>query len=149
MPEFSMIYVVYAGAALTGIMIAEAVYLLYAGRNDRRAAINRRMKLQEKKISQEQVLMQLRKERGAEGGSSLFSLDRFRSLRAQSGLITPLPRFLMTTSGVAVALTFVLVWYGLPLTYALAAMPVLCWRFHVQRFMRTNVVVLFPEAVQP
>ncbi|TGV95511.1 type II secretion system protein F, partial [Mesorhizobium sp. M2D.F.Ca.ET.145.01.1.1] len=44
---FSAIYVVYAGAALTGIMVAEAVYLLYAGRSDKRTAINRRMKLQE------------------------------------------------------------------------------------------------------
>ena len=32
------------------------------------------MKLQENKISQEQVLIQLRKERGLEGGASLFSL---------------------------------------------------------------------------
>ena len=69
MSGFSMIYVIYAGAALTGIMIAEAFYLLYAGRSDRRAAINRRMKLQENKISQEQVLIQLRKERGLGGGT--------------------------------------------------------------------------------
>ena len=64
MSGFSVVYVIYAAAALTGIMIAEAFYLLYAGRSDRRAAINRRMKLQENKISQEQVLIQLRKERG-------------------------------------------------------------------------------------
>ena len=30
--NFSAIYVVYAAAALTGIMIAEGCYLLYAGR---------------------------------------------------------------------------------------------------------------------
>ena len=82
---FSTIYVVYAAAALTGIMIAEAFYLLYAGRSDSRTAINRRMKLQESKISQEQVLIQLRKERGLDGGASLFSLDQFRTLRTQSG----------------------------------------------------------------
>ena len=72
------LYVIYAGAALTGIMIAEAFYLLYAGRADRRTAINRRMKLQEGKISQEQVLIQLRKERGLDGRRSLFSLERLR-----------------------------------------------------------------------
>ena len=43
MPEISAIYMFYAGAAITGIMIAEAVFLLFAGRRDRRAAINRRM----------------------------------------------------------------------------------------------------------
>ncbi|TIW85978.1 MAG: type II secretion system protein F, partial [Mesorhizobium sp.] len=72
---FSPIYVVYAAAALTGIMIAEGLYLLYAGRSDKRTAINRRMKLAENKISQEQVLIQLRKERGIDGRSSVFSLD--------------------------------------------------------------------------
>ena len=75
------LYVVYAGAALFGIMIAEAIYMLYAGKQDRRATINRRVKLQEKKISQEQVLIQLRKERGLDGGGSPFSLDRFTSGR--------------------------------------------------------------------
>ena len=56
----SAVYVIYAGAAMTGIMIAEALFLLYAGRSERRAAINRRMRLQEEsKLSQEQVLIVL------------------------------------------------------------------------------------------
>ena len=93
-------------AALTGIMIAEAFYMLYAGRSDRRAAINRRMKLQENKISQEQVLIQLRKERGLEGGARCFRFDRFRTLRTQSGLVMPMPHFLMITSGVAAGTGF-------------------------------------------
>ena len=59
--------------------------------------INRRMKLQESKISQEQVLIQLRKERGLDGGASLFSFDRFRALRTQSGLVMPMPQFLTIT----------------------------------------------------
>jgi tight adherence protein B len=149
-----MIYLIYAGAALTGIMIAEAIYLLYAGRNDRRAAINRRMKLQEKKISQEQVLMQLRKERGLEGGSSFLSLDRFRTLRAQSGLVTPLPRFLMTTSGLALAITFIAIWYGLPKLYALAMLPALCLVIPLMalKFLRGRRHKLFgiqlPEALE-
>ena len=72
------LYLFYALIGLCAVMIAEAVYLLYAGSKDRRAAINRRMKLQEKKLSQEQVLIQLRKERGLDGRGSLFSLERFR-----------------------------------------------------------------------
>ena len=86
MSGFSLVYVIYAAAALTGIMIAEAFYMLYAGRSDRRAAINRRMKLQENKISQEQVLIQLRKERGLEGGASLLFV---RSLSRAAHPIRP------------------------------------------------------------
>lgn len=98
---FGMIWIVYGAAALTGIMIAEAVYLLYSGTREKRQAINRRMKLKEKKLSQEQVLIQLRKERGVDGGRSIFSLEGLRALRTQSGLTMPLPRFLMVTTGAA------------------------------------------------
>ncbi|MDW6022737.1 type II secretion system F family protein [Mesorhizobium sp. BAC0120] len=149
-----MLYLVYAGAALTGIMVAEAVYLLYASRSDRRAAINRRMKLQERKISQEQVLIQLRKERGLDGGSSLFSLERFRALRAQSGLIMPLPRFLMTTSAVAAGIAMLAVWYGLPMLHATVLLLVLAFVIPLMtlRFLRKRRHKLFgiqlPEALE-
>jgi tight adherence protein B len=115
----SEIWIIYGGAAICGVMIAEAFFMLYAGRADRRTAINRRMKLQDKKISQEQVLIQLRKERGLDGGRSIFSLDRLRALRTQSGLVMPLPRFLMITSGIAVAIVMGAMWKGLPALYAL------------------------------
>ena len=52
--------VIYAAAALAGILIAEAVYLLLAGSKEKRTAVNRRMRLQEKQLSQQQVLVQLR-----------------------------------------------------------------------------------------
>ena len=119
----SMLYLIYGGVALSGIMVAEALYLLYAGQADRRTSINRRMKLQDGKLSQEQVLIQLRKERGGEGGS-LFSLDCLRRLRAQSGLVMPLPRFLGITTGIAFAAALLAVWFGLPLIAALAVLLV-------------------------
>lgn len=151
---FSPIYVVYAAAALTGIMIAEGCYLLYAGRSDKRAAINRRMKLAENKISQEQVLIQLRKERGIDGGGSIFSLDRFRALRTQSGMTTPLPKFLMITSGIALALALVAIWKGLPLLFGLIVLLVLLPVLPVMalRFMRKRRHKRFgmqlPEALE-
>ena len=126
---FSPVYVIYAAAALTGIMIAEGVFLLYAGRSDKRTAINRRMKLAENKISQEQVLIQLRKERGLEGGGSIFSLDRFRALRTQSGMVMPLSKFLTITSGIAAAIALAGIFKGLSLLFGLvlflALVPVL------------------------
>ena len=42
------LYVVYAAAAICGIMIAEAAYLLLAQNADKRDAINRRMKISKK-----------------------------------------------------------------------------------------------------
>lgn len=151
---FSAIYVIYAGAGLTGIMIAEAFYLLYAGHRDRRMAINRRMKLQEKKLSQEQVLIQLRKERGMDGGASMLSLDRIRELRIQSGMVLPLPKFLLITSGLALGICLFAASYGLPLIIALAVLPVMCLVFPIMtlRFLRKRRHKMFgmqlPEALE-
>ncbi|MBW8909190.1 MAG: type II secretion system F family protein [Mesorhizobium sp.] len=149
----SPIYAVYAAAALTGIMIAEGLYLLYAGRSDKRTAINRRMKLSENKISQEQVLVQLRKERGLDGGSR-FSLDRFRALRTQSGMTMPLSKFLMMTSGAAAALVLVAIWYGLSLLSGLVlfcvlvpVLPVMTMRWMRKRRHKRFGIQL-PEALE-
>ncbi|TIT61063.1 MAG: type II secretion system protein F, partial [Mesorhizobium sp.] len=151
---FSAIYVVYAGAALTGIMVAEAVYLLYASRSDKRTAINRRMKLQENKISQEQVLIQLRKERGLDAGTSLFSPDRFRALRTQSGMVMPLSKFLTITCGVAMAMTLFAISRGLPLLMGLILfvmlvplLPVMAMRSMRKRRLKRFGMQL-PEALE-
>ncbi|MEW6630460.1 MAG: type II secretion system F family protein [Pseudomonadota bacterium] len=151
---FSPIYAVYAAAALTGIMIAEGCYLLYAGRSDKRTAINRRMKLQESKISQEQVLIQLRKERGVDGGWSRFSFDGLRALRTQSGMTMPLPRFLLITSGVALGLALVAVWYGFSLlaglilfTVLLPVLPVMAMRF-LRKRRHKRFGLQLPEALE-
>ena len=70
---FTSVHLIYLLAALSGIMLAEAVYLLYSGKNEKRAALNRRLRMQESKLSNEQVLIQLRKERGV--SKSGFSLN--------------------------------------------------------------------------
>ncbi|WP_127523328.1 type II secretion system F family protein [Mesorhizobium sp. Z1-4] len=123
---FGMIWIVYGAAALTGIMIAEAIYLLYSGTREKRQAINRRMKLKEKKLSQEQVLIQLRKERGVEKGHSAFSVQGLRALRTQSGLTMPLPRFLMITTGLAFAGGFAGILIGLSPLIAAGLVVALC-----------------------
>ena len=120
------IWLVYGGAALAGIMIAEAFFLLYSGSRDKRQAINRRMKLQEKKLTQEQVLIQLRKERGVEDGHSAFSMQGIRALRTQSGLTMPLPRFLLVTTACAMAIGFALIISGMSFLVALPVVAVSC-----------------------
>ena len=60
-PQIDTIWVIYAAAGLSGVMVAEAIYLLYAGQADRRTAINRRLRLREgSKLSQRDILIQLR-----------------------------------------------------------------------------------------
>jgi tight adherence protein B len=129
------------------------VYLLIAARTDKRDAVNRRMKLREKKLSQQQVLVQLRKERGIEG-RRLFSLNGLRRLRTQSGVVTPMPRFMAITSGVAMGLVLALSWLGVPFSYALLVWPVLALALPilVLRFLRNRRHKLFgiqlPEALE-
>jgi tight adherence protein B len=148
------LYFIYASAAVAGIMIAEAIYLLYAGRSDRRAAINRRMKLQERKLSQEQVLIQLRKERGVDGRSSLFSLAGLRRLRMQSGLTKPLPQFLGITSGVALGIALFLLWFGISVRIAALSVPVLSMALPIMalKFLRKrrhkHFGLQLPEALE-
>jgi len=148
------LYLIYICAAVAGIMIAEAAFLLYAGRSDRRSAINRRMKLQEGKFSQEQVLIQLRKERGLEGRRSLFSLSGLRRLRTQSGLTKPLPHFLGMTSGAALGIALLLVWFGVSVKIAIVAVPILCLFLPVMtlKFLRNrrhkHFGIQLPEALE-
>jgi len=148
-----VLHLIYAGAALTGILIAEAVYLMLAGRGEKRVAINRRMHLQEKKLTQQQVLVQLRKERGVEG-RSLFSLDGLRRLRTQSGVVMPMPKFLGITSAVSLGLVLGLASLGLPLRFAVLVWPALCLVVPVValRFLRSRRHKMFgiqlPEALE-
>ncbi len=89
-------WVIYAFAAICGIIIAETVFLLFAGNNDKRATINRRIKLKDNKMSQRDVLVQLRKERGMDNGRhSVFSMAKLRNLKTQSGLRMSLGKFVL------------------------------------------------------
>lgn len=148
------IHLIYATAALAGIMLAEAVYLLLAARSDRRTAINRRMRLQDGKMSQEQVLIQLRKERGVGAGRRLFSLDRLRDLRTQSGILMSLPRFLLVTTGIAAVVAIAAVYFlGSPRIGVLAfpplamGLPVVALR-HLRKKRLKTFGVQLPEALE-
>ncbi|MGL4489189.1 MAG: type II secretion system F family protein [Rhizobiaceae bacterium] len=133
------LYVVYAAAALFGIIIVETIYLLMAQNADQRKAVNRRMNIKKTAVSQQDVLIQLRKERGLEQGRfSLFSLKSLRVLRTQSGLSMPMPKFMGITTLAAFGISlFYAFKTGANLNAALA-FPVLCLLipFFVLRRMR-------------
>lgn len=118
------IYVVYAAAALCGIMIAETGYLLFTSNSDSRETINRRVRLQAKEVSQKDVLVQLRKERGLEGsGFPLFSFKSIKRLRVHSGITMPIPHFLAFTTIAAIAIAAVIAYIWSKPLFGLFAAP--------------------------
>ena len=120
------LYFVYAAAAMFGIIVAEGAYLLVAQKADHRAAVNRRMKIAEKQITQQDVLIQLRKERGLDkGGFSVMSLKWLQRLRIQSGLIMALPKFLAITTFVALGSAIVINYKTNSNLSAVLAFPIL------------------------
>ncbi len=147
------IYLVYALAALAAVIVVETVFLLVSAQNDKRQAINRRMHLSQKAVSQQHVLQLLRKERSSEGSMRLFSLYWLRALRAQSGMRMALPRFLAITTAIAVAFGGVLIFKGYSLAIALGAARVLSGVIPVMalRSMRKRRLKVFgiqlPEAL--
>ncbi len=125
MAMFETIHVIYAAAAITGILIAEAGYLVFSGRHDRKQSINRRLKLQDGKITQKQVFMQLRKERGDASGlsKSLMELGWLKTLRTQSGIAMSLGRLFAICFSVALAIALGLIVYGLSWPMSLMVVP--------------------------
>jgi tight adherence protein B len=72
--------------ALCAVMIAEAIYLMFASANEQRTVINRRLKVGDHEISHEKILLQLRKERGLdESGGWRLPVQWLNKLILQSG----------------------------------------------------------------
>jgi tight adherence protein B len=120
------IYVVYAAAALCGIILAETAFLLFTRNSGKRDSINRRMRLKAKEVSQRDVLVQLRKERGVDASRlSLFSLKSIQQLRVQSGLTMAMPKFLGATTASALLMATLVAYSSGNILYGLGAAPVL------------------------
>jgi tight adherence protein B len=146
-------YAVYTFAASSGIILAEAAYLLLARGTATRRAVNRRMRLQQRNVNQKEVLVQLRKERGLDGSSNLSPIAMLRTLRTQSGMTMPLVTFLMITTAIALAVGVLGGLYvnrlhiGIMAAAALIpAIPVLVLRF-LRKSRHKKFGVQLPEAL--
>ena len=107
-------------------MLAETAFLLFARGNDRRDAINRRMRIKAKEVSQRDVLVQLRKERGLEGSRfSFLSMKSFEQLRTQSGVTMDMPKFFAATTLAALIISGLIGYFSNSLIYGLLSVPVL------------------------
>ena len=92
-------YLVYLFAAAAGVIMAETAYLAMSANSGRRRAVNRRMRLNENKLSQKDVLHQLRKERGLDDDRRDTSLTRMLyRMRLQAAMKMPLPQFAALTT---------------------------------------------------
>ena len=73
--DLNPLYVFYIAAALAGVLAAEGFYLLVSNTRDYRSRVNRRLEISGKDASREQVLVQLRRERGLSAdGDSVFGV---------------------------------------------------------------------------
>jgi tight adherence protein B len=98
----------YLFAAVTVVLVAEAVYLLFFSAASYRSNVNRRLRLMNNQVDRQAILIQLRRERGLTGtGDFRLPLVYLNRLILQSGLSMGLVKF-----GIASAVAAVMVFVG-------------------------------------
>ena len=103
-PEIDPLYLFYAFAVLGAVLAVEAVYLMVHDTKSYRNRVNRRLAVSAREGSREQVLVQLRRERGltAEGGFAM-PVRWFNRLVVQSGVRVSGGRAGLAVGGLALA----------------------------------------------
>ena len=108
--ELDPIYVVYLVVAISAGLLVEGVYLLLFSGSSYRKNVNRRLKLLKNEPNRENILVQLRKERGLTGGGSYsISFEALNRLVLQSGLTIGINKLLIFIAVVTVA-SFAAAW---------------------------------------
>lgn len=147
-------YVFYAFAALSAILFGEAVYLLFFSNASYRKRINRRLELMKEQTNREDVLIQLRRERGLTGdGDFRLPIVALNRLILQSGLSAGVGRLCVYIAIVAVV-TFgaVAILHG-SLLYASGAALFCCtlgpllWLRLLRARRRKKFGAQFPDAI--
>ncbi|HUI94839.1 MAG TPA: type II secretion system F family protein [Xanthobacteraceae bacterium] len=104
--EIDPTYAVYAFAAVSAILFAEGVYLLFFSATSYRNRVNRRLSLLNETVDRQAILVQLRRERGLTmGGDFMLPSVALNRLIVQSGLSIGLSRIGLI-AGVAAAMAF-------------------------------------------
>jgi tight adherence protein B len=112
--DFDPIYLLYLLIAVSAGLFAEAAYLLFFSGASYRKNVNRRLKLLRSEPNRENILMQLRKERGlTSAGNYQSGLEALNRLVLQSGLTLGLGKLLAIIGcGCALAFAVGLLWRG-------------------------------------
>src|SRR5262252_3009827 len=104
-------YLFYLFAAGSTVLFVEAIYLLCFSTHSYRSSINRRLRLMKNQPDRQNVLVQLRRERGLTGsGSYVMRILSLNRLVLQSGLTLGLGRIVLVAFGAAVLVFFVVWW---------------------------------------
>jgi tight adherence protein B len=102
--ELDPIYLVYLLVAISAGLFVEGVYLLLFSGTSYRKNVNRRLKLLKNEPNRENILLQLRKERGLTGGGSYsISFEALNRLVLQSGLTIGINKLLIFIAVAVVA----------------------------------------------
>jgi tight adherence protein B len=94
--EFDPIYLIYIFVAAAAVLFVEGIYLLCFSGVSYRQNVNRRLKLLKDEPNRENILLQLRRERGLTGGGDYsIGFEAFNKLLLQSGLTMGVSKLLM------------------------------------------------------
>jgi tight adherence protein B len=94
--EFDSIYLIYIFVAAAAVLLVEGIYLLCFSGVSYRQNVNRRLKLLKDEPNRENILVQLRRERGLTGGGDYsIGFEAFNKLLLQSGLTMGVSKLLM------------------------------------------------------
>ncbi len=105
---YPIMFIVLVAAAVT--LLVEAAYYFVSGSIDRKMGRNRRVRAMDKGASTEQVLIQLKRERGIDPNMKWQVVGSLKSLIIQSGLRLTTTKFMVITFGLVLAV-FVLCAY--------------------------------------
>jgi tight adherence protein B len=153
--QFDMAHLFYISLIVSGILFAEAAYVLLADNNTERKRINRRMMAaQNNAVSQKDVLVQLRKERGLDAdGNFVLPMRWLNRLIVQAGIKTGIGQALAVWAGFAVFATAFVLFITGSLIIAILSFPVQAILIPVLylRMRRSRKLNLFgrqlPEAI--
>jgi tight adherence protein B len=152
--DINPIYLVWLFVAVSAGLTVEAVYLMCYSAASYRSKINRRLMLSKDAVSRENVLIELRRERGlTAGGDYSLSLVALNRLILQSGLTLGFARLIVIFSVIAVvafvALTVIrgsIVEAAIAALFCLTALP-----YFVLRILRARrqgkFAAQFPDAL--
>jgi tight adherence protein B len=143
--DLDPIYVIYLLVAVSAGMFVEGAYLLFFSGASYRKNVNRRLKLLRNEPNRENILVQLRKERGlTSAGNYRVGLEFLNRLILQSGLTIGLGKLLTFVAvGAVVSFGLGLIWRGdllqalLMALFCGTALPLLVLRYLRSRRQKT------------
>lgn len=105
--EIDQLHLYYFLAAISAVLLAEAIYLFFYNKASYRSQLNRRLRLMKNQPNREQILVQLRRERAlTEAGNYSSAFTSLNRLVLQSGLKLSVGKLAVVCAGLFVVSLF-------------------------------------------